>query len=348
MLLAYNCILFLLLPAVAFYGSRFCWGKKTFAKAYFPREASLYWRGVAALMVIFAHLTIYLEENGIKVGPAVIFDWVGGKGVLLFFFLSGYGTAISTRKTDLKWLIHHILRLWVPVTVLRIIFYFGYNVGSTVNSFKDFILYTVGIVDPAWFIAVMISIYITVFIAKSFFSAHFLTALFVLNLLTSVIFYVCGFSPRWYNGHLVYVFGACLALNSNIAIPKMRKHWGLYLVIYLAVFVIFGFAFAKLKQKIISAPLKIIAGAALGAIVVILSQKIKAHGKTMCLIGSASLYLYIIHYNLYNIMRRDVFALSPYYVVYVSIPVAMVLSFVCIGIERKILTENSSNTNYST
>ncbi len=336
MLLVYNCILFLLFPAAAFYGSRF-YGKRIFAKAYFPREASLYWRGIAALMVVFAHLTVYLEENGIRVGPAVIFDWVGGMGVLLFFFLSGYGTAISTRKTDLKWLMHHILRLWVPVTLLRMLFYFGYGAGSNTYSFKGFILYAIGIINPAWFIAVMLSIYITVYIAKSFFPSHFLDALLVLNVLTSVIFLACGFQSSWYNGHLVFVFGAWLALNGEKTITYMRKHWGVCLVVCVVLFVVFGFAFAKLKPKIISAPLKLFAGSALGTLVLLLSQKIRVYGKTMCQIGGTSLYLYMIHQNLYEIMRQGYFALSPWLVVFVSIPVAMVLSFACIGIERKII-----------
>ena len=332
----YNCVLFLLFPAVALYGTRF-YGRNEFAQTLFQREASLYWRGIAALMVVFAHLTIYLEEEGINVGPAVIFDWVGGMGVLLFFFVSGYGTTLSARKVDLKWLVNHILRLWIPVTLLRMIFYFGYKAADHAYDLKGFLLYAIGLDNPAWFVAVMLSIYVTVYIAKRFFSSHFLTALLVLNLLTSAIFLTCGLSPSWYNGHLVFVFGAWLALNGPTVIPDMRKRWVMCLAICVVVFIIFGFAFAKLKPRVISAPLKLLAGVALSMMVVLLSQKITVHGRTMCQIGTASLYLYIIHKSLYDIMGQKCFSLSPYFVAFSSIPIAMFFSFACVRIEKKFL-----------
>ena len=335
MTIAYNCLLFLLFPVIALCGTKF-YGRDQFAQSLFPREASLFWRGIAALMVVFAHLTIYLEEEGISVGPAVIFDWVGGMGVLLFFFVSGYGTTCSTRKVDLKWLISHILRLWIPVTLLRIIFYFGYRAADHAYDFASFILYAIGIDNPAWFIAVMLSIYVTVYIAKRFFSSHYIIALLVLNLLTSTIFLACGFSSRWYNGHLVFVFGAWLALYGHTTIPILRKQWGMCLVVFAGLFFVCGFGFAKLKPQLISAPIKLIAGMALSMVIVVISQKILKYGRIMCFVGSASLYIYIIHQDLYEIMRQECFALSPWLVVFGSISIAMGLSFACVKLQNMV------------
>ena len=335
MLYIYWAVLFVIFPALTLCGSKINAGNEYVKKA-FPREASLFWRGVSALMVVFAHLTIFLEDEGVGVGPAVIFDWVGGMGVLLFFFLSGYGTAKSNSIVNIKWLVQHVLRLWIPVSILRVFFYFGYNVSKEF-SFGPFIMYVIGIDRPAWFIAVMLTVYLTVYLARRFFSNHYVLALLLLNILSSVVFYLAGFSPSWYNGHLVFVFGTWLALNGPKVIPYMRKHWGMCLAVCLVAFVVFGYAFARLKPRIISAPLKLLAGVALGTMVVLLSQKIQVHGKAMCLIGRTSLFLYIIHQNLYEIMRQDYFSLSPYFVVFVSIPVAMTLSFACVELEKKLL-----------
>lgn len=59
---------------------------------FLEKEDSNFIRGVAACFVILAHLMDILIEEGMGGDSLLrIFDVTGGMGVLLFFFVSGYG-----------------------------------------------------------------------------------------------------------------------------------------------------------------------------------------------------------------------------------------------------------------
>ena len=333
MKIVYLLMVFAAYPALALAGCRFA-GRKTFADSFFPKEASAYWRGIAAFMVIFAHLTIYLQEKGISTGPAKVYEWFGGMGVLVFFFLSGYGTAKSLQKKEmnLRWLISHLLWLWVPVTVIRCFFWFGIRSGYSSPGIGTFLLYIAGWLEPFWFIAVLMSVYVTVYISGRFFSGHFLVCLLLLNLLSSAAFYFLGFEPRWYNGHLLFVFAAWLAAREEDCRRLIRAHWWTSLAVSAAVFAAASLLFTRFKPGLISVPFKLLSGAGLTLLMVVLSQKYKQYGRPMIFFGKMSLYLYIIHSSLYPMMDKY-WPQSPYAVVFLSTAITLLLSVCCQKLE---------------
>ena len=333
MKIAYLLIVFAVYPALALAGCRFA-GRKGFADTFFPREASVYWRGIAAFMVIFAHLTIYLQEKGISTGPAKVYEWFGGMGVLVFFFLSGYGTAKSLQKKEmnLHWLISHLLWLWVPVTVIRCFFWFGVRSDYSPSGIGTFLLYIIGWLDPFWFIAVLMSVYVTVYVSKRFFPGHFLVCLLLLNVLSSAVFYLLGFEPRWYNGHLLFVFAAWLATREDSCCRIIRAHWWISLGVSAAVFAAASLLFAHFKPELISVPFKLLSGAGLSLMILVLSQKYLQYGSPMVFFGKMSLYLYVIHSSLYPVMDKY-WPQKPYLVVFLSIGITLLLSVCCQRLE---------------
>ena len=58
-------------------------------------------RGIAALFVIFAHYTLKMKHMGYSLGICKPFTWLGGMGVCIFFFLSGYGMSCSAKKNGM-------------------------------------------------------------------------------------------------------------------------------------------------------------------------------------------------------------------------------------------------------
>ena len=330
MLLLYKAVLFLAFPVVALCGTRLL-GKGRYSEEFFPRQASLYWRGIAALMVVFAHLTIFLKENGVSVGIASLYEWVGGMGVLIFFFISGYGGGISlqNKTVDLKWLLTHILWLWIPVTLLRACFFF-------VEGRTDFLPYVIGIRDPEWFIAVLICIYVSVYIAKKILPRHYLLVVLLLNIGTGLAFYLMGLESRWYNGHLLYVFGLWLAQYYGRRLEAIsRKKWLLCTALCGAGFLLTAIAFSRTKAYDWSALVKTLSGVFLSLTIVLLTQKCGSFSRMVCALGSMSLYIYIIHLHLYVALAR----LLPgklWLVVWLSIVLALVASVLCTIAEKAV------------
>ena len=81
-------------------------------------------RGMAALFVIFAHYTLKIKHMGYSLGICKPFTWLGGMGVCIFFFLSGYGMSCSANKNGmtLKKLIRRILTIYLPILAVRAVF----------------------------------------------------------------------------------------------------------------------------------------------------------------------------------------------------------------------------------
>ncbi|MCM2455293.1 acyltransferase [Rhizobium sp. CG4] len=79
------------------------------------KTISLQWlRGVAALMVVVYHASIYLSRmNGSSWGLEIVPSWFGAVGVSLFFALSGYLMARMMNKVSAgSFLLHRIIRIY--------------------------------------------------------------------------------------------------------------------------------------------------------------------------------------------------------------------------------------------
>lgn len=331
MLTAFKVTLFILFPLTALMGIK-VYGRGEFSEDVFPKQASLYWRGIAALMVLLGHLTTFLESKGISVGIAYLFDWAGGIGVLIFFFLSGYGTGISLKgKTvDIRWLICHILWLWIPAMIVRTILGIPY-----INMPREYFLFVVGVRMQDWFIAALIYIYITVYISRRYYPKNHIVALFVLNVISGIIFYVLNFGPGWYNAPLCYTFGVWMAEKGFRRIYNYaRKHWIICVVVVCTVFLINSICFTYYKGSAVSIFLKLTSGVCISTLIMVISMKIKKYGAIMQKIGEASLYLYIIHMHLYERLG-EAFPNNVFIGVFLTIIISLPMALFCSHVENK-------------
>jgi len=157
--------------AVIFFAAVFFSVRKSKDDGVFPVSLTNELKGAAILMVIFAHIGYLLSTDNRFIFPLSI---LGGVGVNLFLFLSGYGLAMSAFKkklSPLKFYWKRVLKIFIPLwiiiagLVLIDKFWLGiswpwqdvlkYVCGffPTNNAFADFN-------SPLWFITLIIFYYL--------------------------------------------------------------------------------------------------------------------------------------------------------------------------------------------
>ena len=115
-------------------------------------------RGIAILLVILQHISGHLGTN--------IFTPMGGTGVAIFLFLSGFGLNESFKKkgfTDF-WK-NRVIKVFIPYIILITILTVIYNRGGVKNYLYDIL----GIKTSYWYIAFLLKQYILFYICTKFF-----------------------------------------------------------------------------------------------------------------------------------------------------------------------------------
>ena len=95
-----------------------------------------YLRGVAALMVVLYHFKAYLPKDSLLLNSVKFAAF----GVDLFFIISGFVIVYSTQKIESvsAFFVKRILRIWPPLIVCSLVFYFfvenPYSLNDLLNS----------------------------------------------------------------------------------------------------------------------------------------------------------------------------------------------------------------------
>lgn len=126
-------------------------------------DDSLAIKGIAALLIVFAHSYSLLLNKGYSIGIGKVWLLTGGIGVCLFFFLSGYGLNISNGVEKKNYIWRRIKGVLVPYLILELIFFIGETPCSDSNVF-EFFQYLIGSWDSSWFVIEIFLIYIGYYI----------------------------------------------------------------------------------------------------------------------------------------------------------------------------------------
>jgi len=262
-------------------------------------------KGVAACFIILAHLIIPIKaEAGIISSVLNIYTFTGGMGVLIFFFISGYGIYKGYGKSEftIKFWYKRIFFMYLPSVMIQFVF-------SVIDRLKnDNFLIKEIVFDMfvgAWFIDVIMLQYLIFFIAWKV-SKGRQNILIILSFLGSIIaavaFYIMGFNPRWYNGLLLFPVGMLIAFKEKELTIIFRQRWLACLSIFTIAFMILGGIFVYGKGNYIGIDMcKTLAGICLSACICIFFVRIKLYSSIMRYIGRRSLFYYLIHLNLLEI-----------------------------------------------
>lgn len=265
-------------------------------------------KGIAACFVILSH-AVYAAQSGglLQAGVFGLLTQLGGIGVLIFFFLSGYGIykGYGGQSPGTGFLKKRILNMAVPVICIKSFLYFivaisgrRFDLQEILESFQS-----------EWFIAVIMIEYVLFYLSWTLIRTEYIWKKvmcdIVLNICLIAVFVCMYADPKWYNGVLLFPVGMLTARYERKLIDCFRQRWGISFGVCMVLMALCSLCFMVYKGVWWSNILKTGAGASLGMLFCIAFTKIRCHFPVLAYIGRRSLFYYVIHVNLVAVWRMD-------------------------------------------
>lgn len=266
-------------------------------------------RGISALFVLVAHYAIWVQANtnGINSIAYALLSQLGGIGVLLFFFVSGYGIneSYSNKKIDKTYLIKRFKGVYLPYIFTKYIL-------LIISLFFDMSLFTVRnvfsiLLVPDWFIFVIILQYISYYLARKYFSRNSLVFCLIANIVFTIWFVITDKPIGWYNALWLFTFGIVVSMYQDKITTFISKHKICYAFVCLFMFLAFGVVFALFKGAAFANIFKPISGMFLSIAICCIFGLIKIDNLFSSWLGKRSLHIYIIHMFVWDILLVYVF-----------------------------------------
>ena len=236
-----NGICFILFPALVLWKAEY---NRNWNETILTKDDSAALRGIAAVFVVFAHYLNYLSSQGMTgLGPAKLYEWCGGLGVCVFFFVSGYGLEITYQKKSVDFIyIKNRFFSIIPVFLtLRMLFALLLAVWK--QGWVYFCLYLLNLKDPMWFISEIVIIYILYFVAMNLSRRYCILLMTLFLTVMSSFFYFLEFDARWYNANLVFIVGMLIAKYKTKLLTFLKQAYWLKIAVCFGLFAITAIAF---------------------------------------------------------------------------------------------------------
>ena len=265
------------------------------------RDDSTALKGLSALFVIAAHVHYWLlPEILTTTGDKIVHIFLaqlGGMGVMLFFFLSGYGIqeGYGYRAVDKTYLVKRAQNVLIPYVILKLVFLLiDLLLGiAEPNEIMERLFGIVTLED--WFILVIVIEYVFYYLARKIIRNYFLVLLFAFNVALSILFIMQGREDRYINSMWLFLFGIIVSMYQSQLLEIIHRRYYFMLIISLAVFVGLGAIFVNNKGALWSDLIKPVSGMALCIFLICILQKIHLDSGILSWSGKRSLYLYIVH-----------------------------------------------------
>lgn len=266
-------------------------------------------KGMAACLVILAHLIMNLKEERAVGAFLNIFQVAGVIGVFLFFFVSGYGMykGYGEKEPSFSFWYNRFFNMYFPCILIQFFFCL-----IKMYQQKNFSFYKVLVESLfyGWFIDVILIQYLVFFMAWIIskgkkFLLIFLTFLF--SSISCMIFYYKGFDARWYNNLWLFPVGIAIGWKEQKLIIFMKHNWLKFAFFSFLFFVILGGfrTYAYWGGSPVSTNLlKVISGICLSLFVCAIFSRIQLCSYVMKYIGKRSLFFYIVHVELLEILDK--------------------------------------------
>ena len=200
-------IFYVLFPLAILWGIKIKGRSETKESLLSVKESDIF-KGIAAWMVIFTHYTTYLSREGISLGILSPFMRLGSLGVGIFFFLSGYGLAVSSRKKEklgFSFLKKRLINVYVPYVIMQAVSYILLGKSYTGG---ELVLYILGIIEPKWFIIIILLMYLCFWMIDYIGLNKYREVIsFIFSISLSFTLYMLGFEEYWYATNILFVVG---------------------------------------------------------------------------------------------------------------------------------------------
>lgn len=292
------------------------------------RQDTNFLKGVAALMVVFAHYTTWMEA-GIGL-PVILIPYksLGPLGVAIFMFLSGYGLYMSSKwdKLKLSFILKRLKNVYLPYIVIRVL---TLAVGGYDFSVGEGIRYIIGFsIKPAWFIVVILLLYIGYFMVSWMKSGKLLFLYLYTIIISTVFLYTMGIDhSNWFANNISFPIGVTFAVYHDKIIEQIKRNYTLYLIITIISFLVCSALYLLFKSDYIFWA-KSISGVLLSICCILFLMKFSFESRPMIEIGRLSLYVYLIHSPLFRIVEKTTGLRQPIYVLLFFIGTVFI-AYVC-------------------
>lgn len=295
-----------LFPVVALYGLK----RRTSKETLLEKEDTQYMRGVAAWLVVMAHYTVNIKgvisTDIFGKTFSFVMGQLGGMGVLVFFFVSGYGIYASYDSKKLGWdfLWKRVKSVWLPYLAVNVTLHFMQFAIDGVYGFGPKSVLSILLAEDYWFVHVIMLQYLAFFIVEKWLDARKIVVYsFIIDAIFTVIFIYEGRTDGWFNALWLFTFGmACAKYQERIQV-LFDKAFKITIIMCIVLFGVTGLIFAANKGKWWANPFKTGGGVFLCAGICGILRIITPSSKIMQYFGKRSLYLYIVHIGIWNLIK---------------------------------------------
>ena len=265
-----------------------------------PHTESL--KGIAAVGIVVSHIASLFSKDVSGVTQLIIWAGtsLGGFGVDLFFFTSGYGNYFSSRNLErhgekVRWLVKRTANI-------LIVFLVCYGLTTAVLCllgrplvWKDVLRNIIDLKMPlslTWYLKIQILLYailtLSLFIRNAKVRA---AALIGLSLALTLVCYLQGLPGQWWKSTMCFCLGYYAAAYKGAVCRFLNEHraqaWWISLISFPVLFVV--------VNPVDSYFIKVIGNALLTVSVLIIIEQIRFDNAVMARIGAFSLEIYLTH-----------------------------------------------------
>lgn len=305
-------------------------------------DDSNYLKGVSACGVFLAHSYNYLHTNNISnINLLIPFSLLGGMGVLMFLFTGGYGIYKSFEKTNKMQLKSYwykrLTNVYIPAVIINAII--AVAICAVQNDWSITQIAITGFFG-GWYINVVMLEYLSFCIAALITrdKKKILMLMLIFNLALFVLFTYLDLDARWRNGLFVYPFGIFVASYEEKLRKILLKKWKSIFAINATIFVFGGGIFTYYKGTLGADIMKNIAGCALAMICLCIFENWKMGNRIIYEIGKRSLYIYLIHLGVLQIIEngKKLYSVEPAWNVVVLLVSSVILTEIAYRIHNVI------------
>ncbi len=309
------------------------------------KQDSNYIKGLAAIGVLLAHLQDFMEYGAGKYSLFLRpFSFLGGMGVLLFFFISGYGIfcGYAKKTPTIRYWKNRVINVMFPafaITVLTVIIVYVLD-GREFNGLR----FLSDLMTTQWYIIAALVMYLVFFLSWCIARGRVLL-LMILDvigcLLVIALFYVLGLPARWYTGLLLFPTGMLVAWGEEklLCLSKKKEVFGF--VFFFLLFGVSGLAFTYGKGTDLGNCMKTVSGICLALGIVFFVQLFEVGNQAIRWLGERSLYIYLCHVGVLSAVsifanRTEFFGVHREIWVYFILAGTLLFTVVCYALFGKL------------
>ncbi|MDU5109604.1 MAG: acyltransferase [Clostridium sp.] len=329
--------IFLFIGAIIFIVSKKSKVTNVEVNEYLDKQSTDCLKGLSVLIVIFHHIALFSSKHNTYYN---IFRNAGFLAVSIFLFVAGYGLMVQYLKKE-----NYLKGFWRKILNLYLVFFVSNIVVTAINNLflntrygiRDVLISSISFrfanERELWFVAVMIFMYFSFYIAFKFFKGK--TGIVFIIISTIVYIILCKKFNRgswWYNTSICFTIGIIFAIYKDRIYEMYQKRYTIKLIILLAFFGICMFLLHKKYWDI-----QYITPIVFITLITLLLLKFKLNSKVITFINNISFEMYLVHLIVLKVAFKEQSVRSSIYVVLlfpIMILLALIVQYICKYIKK--------------